>query len=215
MTQEVNNSLAQKLAEIDQFPVKWCTRDKFGNLEMTSNVFRIKVAPSPMFGQNIKDFGFDKAMALAETEDYDLDHDFGCVVVRDRSLRKESDGRWYVDLILLIDSKARMVKTTTILVDKETGEPILGEDGKAQLHVAPRKESWVTCELSMLEPATDQPIHSVYRQRDRKTAAVIRTSERSEAIGESAGKRGGRSKGARKRISPDQIAAVLAKVNAE
>ena len=209
VTNEV--TLTQKLAEIDQFSVEWAGRDEHGNLELQANVFKITVTPAPMFGQNIRDFGFDQAIELAEEESIE-DHDFGACYVREKSLRREADGRWYADLSV-DPHKVRYCKVTTMLVDDD-GEPVLGDDGKPQIKTAPRKEAWITCELSQLEPMTSHPLCAVYRQSDRRTTAMLRANERSEKIGSSGGKKGGRGKGSRKRLSPEQIAAVLAQANA-
>lgn len=208
-TKEV--TLVEKLAEIDQFPVKWAGRDKHGNLELQGTVYKVKVPSAKMFGQNIRDFGFGQAIELAEQEDI-KDHDFGACYVREKSLRRESDGRWYVDLSV-DPHKVRYCKVTTMLVDDD-GEPVLGADGKPQIKNTPRKESWITCELAQLEPMTAHPLNKVYRQSDRRTTAMIKANERSEAIGARGAKKTGRSKGSRKRLSPDQIAAVLAMANA-
>lgn len=210
VTDEV--TLTHKLAEIDGFSVKWAGRDEHGNLLLQGNVFKVTVTPPQMFGQNIRDFGFDQAIEMAEEESVEA-HDFGACYVREKSLRKEADGRWYVDLSV-DPHKVRYCKVTTMLVDDD-GEPVLGEDGKPQIKTAPRKEAWITCELSQLEPLTDHPLSAVYRQSDRRTTAMLRANERSETLGsKKQGKRGGRGKGARKRLSPDQIAAVLAQADA-
>jgi len=208
-TEEV--TLSQKLAGIDQFPVEWAGRDSHGNLELQGNVFKITVTPAGMFGQNIRDFGFDQAVELAEEESIE-DHNFGACYVREKSLRKEADGRWYCDLSV-DPHKVRYVKVTTMLVDDD-GEAVLGDDGKPQIKTAPRKEAWITCELSQLEPMTDHPLSAVYRQSDRRTTAMLRANVRSENLGKSGAKKVGRGKGSRKRLSPEQIAAVLAQANA-
>ncbi len=205
--------LTEKLAGIDGFPVEWAGRDKHGNLQLQANVFKVAVSPAPMFGQNIRDFGFDQSIDLAEEASFE-EHKFGACYVREKSLRKESDGRWYVDLSV-DPHKVRYCKVTTMLVDDD-GEAILGEDGKPQVKTAPRKEAWITCELGQLEPLTDHPLCAVYRQSDRRTTAMIRANERSETLGskKNGGKKAGRSKGSRKRLSPEQVAAVLAQADA-
>lgn len=209
VTEEV--TLTQKLAEIDQFSVKWAGRDEHGNLELQANVFNITVTPAGMFGQNIRDFGFDQAIEMAEEESIE-EHGFGACYVREKSLRKEADGRWYMDLSV-DPHKVRYCKVTTMLVDDD-GEAVLGDDGKPQIKTAPRKEAWITCELSQLEPLTSHPLCAVYRQSDRRTKAMLAANERSENLGKPGSKKSGRGKGSRKRLSPEQIAAVLASANA-
>lgn len=191
----------------DGFTVSWAGRDEHGNFKLNADVFGVEVAPSPMFGQNIRDFGFEKAIEMAENEPQS-EHDFGACYMRDKSLRKESDGRWYVD-ISVDPHKARYVKVTTMLVDA-ADEPILGEDGKPQVKVAPRKEAWITCELGQLKPLMAHQHCSVYRQRDQRTAAKNAMAARSAKIGvaKEKGARAGKSKGKRARLSPEQIAAL-------
>lgn len=205
-------TLSEKLAEIDMFSVEWAGRDEHGNLELQANVFKVVVTPAEMFGQNIRDFGFDQAIELAEEEGVIATHDFGACYVREKSLRREADGRWYVDLSV-DPHKVRYCKVTTMVVDDD-GEPVPGEDGKPQIKTAPRKEAWITCELSQLDPMNNHPLCGVYRQSDRRTTALLRANERSENIGKSGGKKSGRGKGSRKRLNPEQIAAVMAQANA-
>lgn len=205
-------TLAEQLAEIDAFPVEWAKRDKHGNFELASNVFRVKDAPPPMFGQNIQHHGFEKALELAEASDYDGDWDFGHVFIVDKTLRRETDGNWYVNL-RVDQHKCRFVNVTSILVD-ENENPVLDEHGKPQLRTAPRRESWITVELSMIEPVK-HPLRSVYRQSDRNTAAIIRMNERSSAMGERKQRGERKGKGRRKRLSPDEIATVMQKLGAD
>lgn len=212
MSDKNDVSIIEKLAEIDQFPVNWAGRDEHGNLVLQATVFAVAVTPPPMFGQNIRDFGYDAAVEMAENEGSIEDHDFGACYVREKSLRREADGRWVLDLSV-DPHKCRHPEVTTMLVDGE-GNPILDDEGKPQIKTAPRKEAWITCELSQLEPLTDHPLCGVYRQTDRRTTAMLRANVRSENIGKGGGKKGGRGKGARKRLSPAQIAEVLAQANA-
>ncbi len=206
-------TLTAKLAEIDGFSVEWAGRDKHGNLELQGTIFKVTVSPAPMFGQNIRDFGFDQAIELSEEASFE-DHDFGACYVREKSLRRESDGRWYMD-VSVDPHKVRYCKVTTMLVDDD-GEPVLGEDGKPQIKTAPRKEAWITVELAQVEPLTDHPLNAVYRQSDRRTTAMLSANERSAKLGTkgSGGKKSGRGKGSRKRLSPEQIATVLAQADA-
>lgn len=202
-----------KLADGDGFTVDFAGRDEYGNLRLSSNMFRVSVGPAGFFGQNIRDFGFETAVNLAEESDYDDGHDFGICFVRERSLRQESDGRWYVDLT--VDAaKARYINVTTMVLHPDTGEPIVGEDGQPIITTAPRKESWITCELSMLDPVTDHSFAAVYLQRDQRLQALLRTNAKSVKIASSEG--GGRSKsaGRRVRLSPAQIQAKLAELEA-
>ena len=200
-------TLSQKLAEIDGFSVEWAGRDKHGNLQLDGSVFKVTVSPAPMFGQNIRDFGFDQAIDLSEEASFE-DHDFGACYVREKSLRKESDGRWYLDLSV-DPHKVRYCKVTTMLVDDD-GEAVLGEDGKPQIKTAPRKEAWITVELAQVEPIADHPLQGVYRQSDRRTTAKVNADERSAKLGtKGSGKKSGRGKGSRKRLTAEQIAEVM------
>lgn len=199
-------TIIEKLSERDNFPVEWAGRDEHGNLKLEADVFGVTVTPAPMFGQNARDFGFDVAIKQAEGESYD-DHDFGACYVREKSLRLEKDGRWYVDLSVE-SSKVRHVKVATMLVD-EAGDPVLDENGEKQVQFVFRKEAWITCELSQLEPATDHPLCGEYRQSDRRTAAKVRASERTAALANGSKGGGGRGKGKRKRLSPAEIADLL------
>lgn len=210
----LSSDILAKLADGDGFTVDFAGRDEYGNFRLDSNMFRVKVGPAGFFGQNIRDFDFETAVRLAEESDYDPDHDFGLCFVRERSLRKESDGRWYIDL--LVDAaKARYIDVTTMTLHPETDEPMFGEDGRLIIRTAPRKESWITCELSMLEPVTDHAFAAVYLQRDPRLQALLRTNAQSAKIASSEG--GGRSKSAGKRVrlTPAQIQAKLAELEAK
>lgn len=200
-------SFIDKLRALDNFGVDFAGRDEKGNLLLSASVFRVGLTPPPMFGQNIKDFGFDQAVELAENAKVE-DHDFGSCFVRDKSLRKESDGVWYVDLSV-DPHKCRYPKVVTVLVDDD-GEPILDDRGNPQVQSVPRKESWITVPLSSLEPEMDHPLCAEYRQSDRRTAAQVRANARSQALaeGKSGGGRG-RGKGKRKRLSPEQVAELM------
>ena len=199
-------SIIDVLCEQDNFTVDWAGRDEHGNLMLEADVFKVAVTPAPMFGQNLKDFGLDVAAEQAETEEYE-DHDFGACYVRQKSLRLEADGRWYVDLSVP-STHVRHVKVATMLVDDD-GDPVLGDDGKPQVKFVFRKESWITCELSQLKPMADHPLCGEYRQSDRRTVAQVRAKERTAAL--AAGSKGGRGrgKGKRKRLSPTEIAELL------
>lgn len=175
-------SIEDQLAEIDgKFPVEWAGREivrgdggflKAANLKLNHTVFRVVNTPAPMFGQNIGAFGFESAAKLAE-ESKHPQHDFGACYVKKGSLRKEANGKWYVDLTV-DTAKVRFCPVTTVLVDAETGEPLLDSEGNEQHRTAPRKESWITCELSMLEPIASHPFDAEYRQSDRRTTAQLR-----------------------------------------
>ena len=205
-------NIGSKLAGIDQFSVKWAGRDEHGNLQLQSNVFAVTVTPAPMFGANVRDFGFDQAIAMAEEAPL-VEHNFGACYVREKSLRKEADGRWYVELSVDPHS-VRFCQVTTELVN-DNGESILDEDGNRQIKTGPRKESWILVELGQLEPLMSHPLHGLYRQTDRRTTAMVNATARSAKIGaeKSSGGRG-KGKGKRARLSPAQIAQVLAQADA-
>lgn len=198
-------TLIDKLDAIDGFPVDWAGRTARGDLRLDCNVFRVVDTPPPMFGQNARDFGFDTACDMAGEAEWS-EHDFGACYIREKSLRKEADGRWYVDLTV-DPHKARHPKVTTMLVDDD-GEPILDENGEPQLKTAPRRESWITVRLDQIEPNPFHPLAAEYVQSDRRTKALIAATERSKAVKEGR-KGGGRGKGKRKRLSPAEIAALM------
>jgi len=165
-------TVLERQIEMDNWPVKWAGRDSDGNLWLKHTVYRVKLAPAPMFGQNIKAFGFEVASAIAENTETP-DHDFGACYIRERSLRQESDGQWYVDLTV-DTTRARYSNVKTRLVNAETGEPLLDENGEELVREAPRKESWITCHLSMLEPYPSHHLDAEYYQSDRRTVAAVR-----------------------------------------
>ena len=201
--------LIAKLAEIDGFTVDFAGRDEKGNFLLDASVFRVKKAPAPMFGQNVREFGFEQALEIAEKAGAVDEHDFGACFAREKSLRKESDGVWYIDLSV-DPHKVRVPQVAVMLVDDE-GEPILDENGEVQVEFVPRKESWITVPLSDLEPDFEHPLCAEFRQSDRRTAAQLRANERAQALaeGKSSGNRG-RGKGKRKRLSPAEVAALKA-----
>jgi len=198
-------TLADRLASIDGFTVEWAGRDAKGNFVLACNVFKVIDTPPPMFGQNARDFGFTVACDMAGEAEWS-EHDFGACYVREKSLRKEADGHWYIDLSV-DPHKARYPKVTTMLVDDD-GEPVLDDDGEPQLKTAPRRESWITVRLDQIEPDLFHPLAAEYVQSDRRTKALIATTERSKAAKEGKGG-GGRGKGKRKRLSPAEIAALM------
>jgi len=200
-------TLIEKLDSIDGFPVEWAGRTAKGDLRLDCNVFEVVDTPPPFFGQNARDFGFHVACDMAGEAEWS-EHDFGACYIREKSLRKESDGVWYVDLTV-DPHKARHPKVTTMLVNDE-GEPILDENGEVQLKTAPRRESWISVRLDQVEPDFEHPLAAEYVQSDRRTKALIAATERSKATKE--GRKeggGGRGKGKRKRLSPSEIAALM------
>lgn len=207
--EETTASISEVMSQLDGFPVGWAHRDEKGNLVLDASVFEIAATPGEMFGQNIRDFGFDYAVKAAKSEGSHKKHDFGACKLRDRSLRRESDGNWYVDLTVG-QGHCRYPKVTTMLVD-DSGDPILDKDGEVQVRTAPRKEAWITCQLSALNPQPKHPLSFNYVQRDRETVAHLRMKDRSEAVaaGKDASEKTGRKKGKRARLSADQVAALM------
>jgi len=212
-TAENAATISEVMAELDGFPVDWAHRDEKGNLILDASVFEVIDTPGEMFGQNIRDFGFDYAVKAAASEGIPKSHDFGACKLRDRSLRRESDGNWYVDLTVS-QNHCRFPKVTTMLVDDD-GNPIPDENGEVQVRTAPRKEAWITCELSALDPQPAHPLSFTYVQRDRETVAHLRMKERSEAVaaGKDASEKAGRKKGKRARLSADDVAALMEKLD--
>lgn len=200
-------TLVDRLSRLDKFEVKWAGRDSKGNFRLDSTVFEVVDAPAPFYGQNVRDFGVDTAMKMAEDAEWDADHDFGHCYIRPNSLRLERrDGSWYIDLTV-DPHKCRYPQVTTMLVD-ENGNPILDDAGNRQIRTAPRKEGWITVRLDQVRPVTDHPLASEYRQRDTRSRALLNANAQSERIASGKAK-GGRSKGKRKRLTPAQIAALL------
>ena len=194
------------IAEEDNFTEEWISRDENGDLE-SPVLFTVKVAPAPMFGQNIRDFGFAEAIAMAE-EDECKDHSFGPCYIKKRSLRQEKDGRWYCDLAVP-PRNCRYHKVVTMIVDKDDN-PVLDADGEKQIRIAPRKEAWITCELAQLEPLKKG---GVYRQTDPFTKGRIQAVKDSVKVGSKA-KAKAKSKGRSKKISRTEYAAALAEAKA-
>jgi len=195
-------TLVEKLDAIDGFPVEWAGRTSRGDLRLDCNVFRVVDAPPPMFGQNVREFGFDIAADMAGEAEWS-EHDFGSCYIRDKSLRREKDGVWYADLSV-DPHKVRVCKVAVAPLDEE-GNTLLD-----QTAFLPRKESWITVPLSDLKPEYGHPLAAEYVQSDRRTKALIAATERSKAAKE--GRKGGgrgRGKGKRKRLSPSEIAALM------
>jgi hypothetical protein len=204
-------SMTERLAEIDGFPVDWAGRDAKGNLTLSASVFRIVETPPEMFGQTMRDFGYETALALVEKGETPAPHDFGACFVRPKSLRREADGKWYVDLTV-DPHHCRYPVCASQRVDSE-GEPVLDEEtGEPVIDVAPRKETWVTVELSWVSPMERHPLSFRYVQSDRRTTSMLKAADFSEKVAEGKtgkGKGGGRQK--RRRLSPAEAAAAIAK----
>jgi hypothetical protein len=203
-------TLTQRLAEIDQFSVSFVSRDEKGNLVLSASVFAVKVTPPEMFGQNARDFGLDAALELAEDGDEPAEHDFGACFVRPKSLRCEQDGVWRVDLTV-DPHNCRYPLVASQEVDDD-GNPVLGEDGQPKVQIAPRKEAWITVELTMIEPQADHPLSFRYVQSDRRTTSMLKAADASKkaAEGKSTGSKKGKGKTKRARIDPRAAAAWLA-----
>lgn len=198
-------TLADRLATLDDFGVDWAGRDAKGNYRLESTVFAVVDVPAPFFGQNVRDFDFNTAIEMAADADWNDSHDFGLCYIKPNSLRKMSDGHWYIDLSV---DNARHPKVTTMLVD-ENDEPILDDNGEPQVRVSPRKESWIMVRLDQVKPV-DHPLSTEYRQRDTRSKGLLAANAQSERIANGGSKgRGGRSKGKRKRLTPDQIASLM------
>jgi len=64
--------------------------------------------------------------------------------------------------------------------------------------------------LEQVQPITSHPLASEYRQRDARSKSLLNANAQSERIANGKAQSGeGRSKGKRKRLTPDQIAKLL------
>lgn len=217
-------TIKDKLAEIDQFPVDWAGRDEAGNLVLNSNMFKVTVAPPPFFGYNLREYGLATAKKMAEDAEWELEHDFGTCPVVEKSLTK-IDGDWYIELrppkyarrkpevaTVNLDDDGEVLYTEQLdddgeVVTDDNGEPVMVPD----IEFVPRTEGKIMVALEDLEPVTDHPLAKPYFQRDRDTAAIVAMNARSEAIAEGKSGGGGRGKGKskRKRMSPSEIKALF------
>lgn len=203
-----NQTLAQRLAEIDQFPVNFLSRDEKGNLVLTGSAFTVNVVPPEMFGQNQRAFGLEVALEIAEDGDEPAEHDFGTCFVVPKSVRKGDDGEWYLDLS--VDPRhCRYPLVASEEVDDD-GDAILDDDGNSKVTIAPRKESWITVAVTMVNP-TDHPLSYRYVQSDRRTTAQVKAAAASKqaAEGKAKGSKKGKGKTKRSRIDPRAAAAYL------
>ena len=86
---------------------------------------------------------------------------------------------------------------------------MLDENNEVQISSTRQKEAFLTVELGMLEPDLEHDLAAPYVQTDSRTKAKIRMAERSDkAANRKTGSKGS-SKGKRRRLSAEQIAAVL------
>jgi len=215
--------MIQKLSESDNFPVDWATRNENGDFVLTSDVFRVTVTPAPLFGYNVRDFGLDYANEQAEKFEAINEHDFGACYVRDKSLRKLDDGRWYIDLTV-DPSKCRFHRVTKIrlktddegnILCDESGVPIpmLDDEGNPIVTNPVQKESFITVALDMIEPDTSHDLAAPYVQTDSRNKAKIRLAERSAKAANRKKGSGGK-KGKSARLSQADYAAAMAKATA-
>jgi hypothetical protein len=211
-------NLLSKLSKTDNFPVDWASRNDNGDFVLTSDVFRVTTTPSPLFGYNVRDFGAEYAEQAQENGGSFAEHDFGACFIKDKSLRK-LNGRWCVD-VSVDPTKCRYfnVQKMRVRTDDagnevldESGNPIplLDENGEVQISTTRQKEAFLTVELGMIEPDLSHDLAAPYVQTDSRTKSKIHMAERSDkAANRKTGSKGS-SKGKRRRLSADQIAAVL------
>lgn len=211
-------TLIMKLSKTDNFPVDWASRNDNGDFVLTSDVFKVTTTPSPLFGYNVRDFDLDYANKAQEDAGSITEHDFGACFIKDKSLRK-MDGRWYVD-VSVDPTKCRFFNVQKMRVrtddagnevHDENGNPIplLDENGEVQISATRQKEAFLTVELGMIEPDLEHDLAAPYVQTDSRTKAKIRMAERSDKAANRKKGSKGSAKGKRRRLSPDQIAAVL------
>lgn len=184
------------------------TGDGKGNYKLPASMYQIDVAPTPFFGQNIADFGWDMAVAIQENADDPKPHNFGACVIRVNSLRPLPTGEWAIDL--------RVPKFCRRMPDACFEEEVLDEDGNVtgtREEIRPKMESWVTVLLSQVTALVDHPLSQPYFQRDSDTAAAIAVNEASAKIAAGRTKKTGEKKkrGKSTRISPAAIRARMEK----
>lgn len=206
-------TLQAKLADIDGFPVEWAGRNKDGHYELTASKFRVTVPVPELLGQNIAEFNFADAMALADESGDPEFHDFGICTIKRPSLRRLPNGEWAMDLRVPRHHRRKCDAAFDQEVLDEEGEPVLDENGDptTEMIVKTKTESWITVLLTQVEPVTDHPLSKRYVQTDSETAADLRLNAQSDKIAEGKKASGPRKPKAKsKRVSPAQVRAMLA-----
>jgi hypothetical protein len=216
--EKLNASHLAILSTMDGFPVSWADRDEYGNHRLSSQVFKVVETPPPLFGQNIEMFGLETALEMAgdcmpESGEYPR-HNFGECFLKGKSLR-QIDGRWYVDLSVA-NHNARYHKVPKIkyeidasgeiLLD-DNGDPVpqLDEKGQQLIWMSDKKESYITVELTAIEPVMTDKIFSVpYLQRDSRMQAALAVTQQSEKLADQTAKAANGKKAVTKTLTPKQ-----------
>lgn len=213
------NSYIQKLSDSDNFPTDaegrvWLSRNEKGEIVSPTDTVEVAVAPAFLFGYFIRDWGISFANEQAELAKVGK-HDFGKCLIKDKSLRKEGDGRWYIDLIpenprtqsvrMLI---AKRSADGSILRD-EAGNPVphRDENGSVCTELVNKKEAFITVSPDMVLASGDEfslPWKQGLNAFDRKRVSRQRDAERKRKQGKKE-----RKKQTRRVLSPLDFASVL------
>lgn len=177
--------------------------------KLSASMFEVTTPPPALFGQNMKEWDFETAMVIAESEPTPESHDFGNCTIVPKSLRRLKDGKLVIDLSVPVHARRRPLAPYEQEVKDDDGKIIRVEEV-----LKPTAERWVTVYLDWVRPLDDHPLSKPYYQRDDETLKALRVNAQSAAIEEG---RQPKPKGARAkstRISPAAARARLAKLKA-
>jgi len=218
------NSYIEKLSKSDNFPTDakgnvWLSRDEDGNIHSDTDTVKVATVPAFLFGHFMRERGLEYANEQAEAAGEIQPHDFGACVIKEKSLRKEADGRWYLDLM---PENPRVQKVRVLIAKRddagnvirdENGAPVplLDDKGNVQTDFINKKESFITVTADMVIAEGDeysvaykQGLSAFDRKRVARSKAAAKDAEKSERKA-----KGQKSRGTRKVISASDYAAVL------
>ncbi len=212
--------MIEKQSAVDCFPNDSVVRDEDGRICAASTIVNVTNTPTPLFGYNARDFGFEYAAEQAEAESNVADHDFGaCCIMRDSIVK--IGGTWYAK-VSVPKGNQRHVRVTKYLVKTdadgnaardENGDPELLRDDEGKVLTTPQiqKEGFLLVPLADLESDLDHPMSAPFVQVDTDLKKQISAAVNSYNELHSPAKKAGGSKrgGKRVRLSNAQLASVL------
>lgn len=226
-------NLIEKLSKSDNFPTDadgnvWVSRDEDANIVTTTDTVQCAVTPPFLFGYFLREghkrYPDDRQAALdyaneqAEAAGSIREHDFGACVMRDDSIRREADGRWYFDAI---PENPRVQKVRVMVAKKdangnviyENGRPVplLDDKGNIQTDLVNKKETFITLCFDMVVAEGDEFSLPFVQKPDaytRKRIARFKASQKAKER-EEAKKAGKARKGGRATIGAAEFAQVL------
>lgn len=163
------NAYIEKMIQSDNFPAdaegqQWLSRNEKGEIVSPTDTVTISTIPAFLFGYFLRDRGVDFANKQTELAGDIQNHDFGKCLIKDKSLRREEDGRWYLDLI---PENPRIQKVRMMVAKRaangevlrdESGNPVpmRDENGEIQTDLVNKKETFITVTPDMVIASGDE-----------------------------------------------------------